>query len=251
MSRTAAKKAKSKKPAAKSRKKNSAPSRRWRLVLRWLTRGALAVAVFLVFWIALYRFVNPPITPYMLAERYRYGDLRKDWVDLEDIAPSMARSVVAAEDANFCLHWGFDMSAIRNALEEGANRGASTISQQVVKNTFLWHGRSWPRKALEALMTPVMEALWPKRRIIEVYLNVIEFDQTVFGVGAASQWYFGVDAADLSDRQAAALAVVLPDPKNRSAKKPTKFLRSRARHAIDGAATIKRDGRSACFDPEN
>ena len=251
MSRTAAKKPKSKKPATKSRKAKRASSSRWRVALRWIGRGALAVAVFLVLWIALYRFVDPPITPYMLAERYRHGELRKDWVDLEDIAPSMARSVVAAEDANFCLHWGFDMAAIRDALEEGANRGASTISQQVVKNTFLWHGRSWPRKALEALMTPVMEALWPKRRIIEVYLNVIEFDKTVFGVGAASQWYFGVDAADLSYRQAAALAVVLPDPKNRSAKNPTKFLRSQARRALDGAATIKRDGRSACFDPES
>lgn len=250
MSRTAAKKRKSKKPATKNRKEKRAPTSRWRLALRWMTRGALAVAVLLVLWIALYRFVNPPITPYMLAERYRHGELHKDWVDLEDIAPAMARSVVAAEDANFCLHWGFDMEAIRDALEEGANRGASTISQQVVKNTFLWHGRSWPRKALEALMTPLMEALWPKRRIIEVYLNVIEFDKGVFGVGAASKWYFGVDAADLSNRQAAALAVVLPDPKGRSAKKPTKFLQSRARRAADGAATIKQDGRSACFDSQ-
>jgi len=248
MSRTAAKKGKSKKPASKSRKVKRAPSSRWRAVLRWSGRAALALAAFLFLWIALYRFVNPPITPYMLAERYRHGELQKDWTDLEDIAPAMARSVVAAEDANFCLHWGFDMDAIRGALEEGANRGASTISQQVVKNTFLWQGRSWPRKALEALMTPVMEALWPKRRIIEVYLNVIEFDKGVFGVGAASNWYFGVGAGDLSGRQAAALAVVLPDPKGRSAKKPTKYLKSRARRASDGAATIKQDGRAACFE---
>lgn len=248
MSRTATKKTKSKKPAAKSRKTKSVPKGQLRVILRWSGRAALAIAVFLVLWISLYRFVNPPTTPYILAERYRHGELQKDWVDLEDIAPAMARSVVAAEDANFCLHWGFDMEAIRDALEEGANRGASTISQQVVKNTFLWQGRSWPRKALEALMTPIMEALWPKRRIIEVYLNVIEFDKGVFGVGAASHWYFGVDAAKLSGRQSAALAVVLPDPKNRSAKNPTRFLRSRANRVADGAETIRRDGRSECFD---
>ena len=103
----------------------------------------------------------------------------------------MARSVVAAEDANYCLHWGFDMGAIREALEDGAARGASTISQQTVKNTFLWQGRSWFRKALEALLTPVVELVWTKRRLLEVYLNVIEFDEGVFGVEAAAQSYFG------------------------------------------------------------
>ena len=104
----------------------------------------------------------------------------------------MGRSAVAAEDANFCLHWGFDMAAIREAVEEGGTRGASTISQQVVKNVFLWHGRSWVRKAMEAVMTPVVELVWTKRRILEVYLNVAEFDEGVFGVQAAAQHYFGV-----------------------------------------------------------
>ncbi len=131
----------------------------------------------------------------------------------------MARSVVAAEDANFCLHWGFDMAAIRKAIDEGGNRGASTISQQVVKNVFLWHGRSWLRKAMEAAITPVVELVWSKRRILEVYLNVAEFDTGVFGVQAAAQHYFGVSAADLSAVQAARLAAVLPDPKGRDARR--------------------------------
>ncbi len=111
---------------------------------------------------------------------------------LEEVAPVMARSVVAAEDANFCNHWGFDLAAIKRAIAEGSNRGASTLSQQTVKNVYLWHGRTWLRKALEAGITPLVETVWTKRRIIEVYLNVAEFDEGVFGVDAAAQHYFGV-----------------------------------------------------------
>jgi monofunctional biosynthetic peptidoglycan transglycosylase len=136
------------------------------------------------------------------------------------------------------------MGAIRLALEEGANRGASTISQQVVKNVFLWHGRSWLRKALEAVLTPVMEATWSKQRILEVYLNVAELDEGVFGVGAAGPWYFGTDAGDLSAAQAARLAAVLPAPKVRSAREPSR----RSRAIADGAALIRADGRAACFE---
>ena len=159
----------------------------------------------------------------------------------------MARSAVAAEDANFCLHWGLDLTAIRAALDQGGTRGASTISQQVVKNVFLWQGRSWLRKALEAGLTPVMEALWSKRRVLEVYLNIAEFDEGVFGVEAAAQHYFGVSAADLSDLQAARLAAVLPDPKGRSASDPGPLVRQRTGQIIDGAATIAADGRDDCF----
>ncbi|MFZ1727593.1 MAG: transglycosylase domain-containing protein, partial [Albidovulum sp.] len=134
----------------------------------------MAVAVFFPALILLYAFVNPPTNYYILSESYRLGGVARDWVDLEDMAPDMARSVVAAEDANFCLHWGFDIKAIKAALEEGANRGASTVTQQVVKNVFLWQGRSWLRKAMEAVLTPVVELVWTKRRIVEVYLNVAE-----------------------------------------------------------------------------
>ena len=159
----------------------------------------------------------------------------------------MARSAVAAEDANFCEHWGLDLNAIRLAMTDGSGRGGSTISQQVVKNVYLWHGRSYVRKALEALMTPVVEAVWSKRRILEVYLNVAEFDEGVFGVEAAAQHYFGVSAAALTATQASRLAAILPDPKGRSASSPSDFVVRRARTIADGAATIRADGRAACF----
>lgn len=228
----------------------AAPRRRFRpfrWLFRWIMRlffGAIAIVLLAVIAVAA---IDPPITPYMYQERQRLGEIRSDWVDLDEIAPVMARSAVAAEDANFCEHWGLDLDAIRQAMEDGAVRGASTISQQTVKNVYLWHGRSYLRKAVEALLTPVVEAVWSKRRILEVYLNVAEFDEGVFGVQAAARHYFGVDASELSAVQAARLAAVLPNPKERSASNPTSFVRSRATSIADGAATILADGRAACF----
>jgi monofunctional biosynthetic peptidoglycan transglycosylase len=166
---------------------------------------------------------------------------------MDEISIHLQRAAVAAEDANFCLHWGFDMNAIRAAIAEGAARGGSTISQQTVKNAFLWHGRSWARKALEAAITPVMEALWPKRRVLEVYLNIAEFDEGIFGAEAAARHHFGVSAADLTEVQAARLAAVLPAPQSRSASTPSQFVRDRAAAIRDGAATIRADGRDDCF----
>lgn len=214
----------------------------------WGWRALLAAVVAVILIVGLFAFVNPPTTIYMLQESSRLDGIRREWRDFEDISPNMPRAIVAAEDANFCNHWGFDMDAIRTALEEGANRGASTISQQTVKNVFLWHGRNYLRKAMEAALTPVMEAFWSKRRVLEVYMNIAEFDEGVFGVAAAAPWYFGVDAKDLTARQAAALAAVLPNPKERSAKNPTEFLQKRARQINAGAETIRRDGRAACFE---
>lgn len=205
--------------------------------------GALILIAILLFAV-----INPPTTPYMFSEGRRMGGVDQQWVDWEEISPVMARSVVAAEDANYCLHWGFDMAAIRQALDKGGKRGASTISQQVVKNVYLWQGRSWFRKALEAVMTPVLEAVWTKRRILEVYLNVAEFDEGVFGVEAAARTYFRVGPGKLTPIQAARLAAVLPDPKGRSASNPTAFLRKRSGSIKDGAATILADGRAACFE---
>jgi len=218
-----------------------------RFVMRWLLRGfAICVGIAVVLTL-LFAVIDPPTSIYMLSERSRLGPLDRDWVPIEDIASVMARSAVAAEDANFCLHWGLDLKAIEAALDAGANRGASTISQQVIKNVFLWHGRSWVRKSAEALWTPLSEIIWTKRRILELYLNVAEFDTGVFGVQAAARKYFGVDASDLSALQAARLAAVLPDPKNRDAANPTSYLRRRTSSIMDGAATIAADGRAGCF----
>lgn len=198
--------------------------------------------------ILLFSVVPPPINAYQLHEYFRLGHLDRQWVPMERIAPVMRRSAVAAEDANFCNHWGFDMAAIRQAIDEGSKRGASTISQQVVKNVFLWQGHSWPRKALEAMLTPVVELVWSKRRVLEIYLNVAEFGEGIFGVQAAARHYFGVDAADLTAVQAARLAAVLPDPKRRNPAKPSSFVRRRAQAIAGGAGTIEADGRAGCFD---
>lgn len=231
------------------RKSPKTPAPRGRIgVVRLLARAVLAVVSLILLAVVLFAVLNPPTTPYMFAEGRRLGGVDQIWTPLESIAPVMARSAVAAEDANFCLHWGLDLGAIRAALDAGGAGGASTISQQTVKNVYLWHGRSWLRKAIEAALTPVVEAIWTKRRILEVYLNIAEFDAGVFGVGAAAQHYFGVDAADLTSLQAARLAAVLPDPKGRSASDPGPVVRRRASQIIDGAATIQADGRDDCFD---
>lgn len=218
-----------------------------RRVLRWLFLGVAGVVLLVVIWIGAYRFINPPGGLYMWGESGRLGGITRVWVDFDAVAPVMARSVVAAEDVNFCRHWGFDIEAIREALGEGSARGASTLTQQVVKNVFLWHGRSWLRKALEAALTPLVEVLWSKERILEVYLNVAEFDEGVFGVQAAAQHSFARDARDLTATQAARLAAVLPAPQTRDAARPDEFTRRRAAAIADGAATIARDDRSACF----
>jgi monofunctional biosynthetic peptidoglycan transglycosylase len=234
---------------ARSRRKPQQPGlRRAIATLRRQVRRVVLLAVLLVAaWVGAYGLLPVPTTPYILSERIRLGQIERDWVPMEEISVHLQRAAVAAEDANFCLHWGFDMEAIRLAIAEGAARGGSTISQQTVKNAFLWHGRSWVRKALEAGITPVMEALWPKRRILEVYLNVAEFDEGVFGTEAAARHHFGVPAADLTETQAARLAAVLPAPQSRSASNPSQFVRTRAAAIRDGAATIRADGRDDCF----
>ena len=224
--------------------------RRFRLG-RWLTgwawylgiRAALAAFVLVV----LFALFNPPTTLTIIQNARDYPIQNREWARLDEIAPVMARSVVAAEDANFCLHWGFDMKAIRLAIAEGGNRGASTLSQQTVKNVFLWHGRSWLRKAAEGVLTPVVELVWTKRRILHVYMNVAEFGEGVFGVEAAAQHWFGVSAADLTPTQAARLAAVLPDPKTRNPANPGPLVRRRTASILSGAETIAADGRASCF----
>lgn len=247
MAKNAARKSSSsKKKKAKAGTKHSFQPLAW--LKRWAMRLGLALIAFFVALVMLYSVVNPPVTHTIWTEWRRLGSVDREWVPMEEIAPVVARSVVAAEDANFCLHWGFDVNAIRAALEDGGSRGASTLSQQVVKNVFLWQGRSWVRKALETGITPLVELVWSKERIIEVYLNVAEMDEGVFGVAAAGRHYFGVDPDQLSGLQAARIAAVLPNPKGRSASNPSVRLRKRTAAIMDGAATIRADGRSACFE---
>ena len=238
---------------ARSKKKTADPNpegrrrRPFQFVLKWIARGVLGVLLIAVILTVFVAVINPPTTPYMMSESRRLGGIDREWVPMERIAPVMARSAVAAEDANFCLHWGLDVKAIQAAVDAGSGRGASTISQQVVKNVFLWQGRSWLRKSSEAFWTPLSEIIWSKRRILELYLNVAEFDEGVFGVQAAARQYFGVDAANLNAVQAARLAAILPDPKQRNAANPTNSLRRRSASIVDGAATIAADGRADCF----
>jgi monofunctional biosynthetic peptidoglycan transglycosylase len=246
-------KAKSKtKVAAKRRRNKTTAFPSWFNPLRWagfvLLRGTAIFIILVAAMVLVYAVINPPTTHTIWSEGRRLGTVDREWVPIEEIAPVMARSVVAAEDANFCLHWGFDVQAIRAAMEGGGARGGSTITQQVVKNVFLWQGRSWIRKALEAAITPVVEAVWSKRRIIEVYLNVAEMGEGVFGVEAAARQYFNTGPETLSPRQAALLAAVIPSPKTRSAATPTSYIKRRAASIMDGAATIRADGRSACFE---
>lgn len=214
-------------------------------IQRALWRGLMWAAVITLALVALFAVLNPPTTHTILTDPSATYDRR--WVALDGIAPVMARSVVAAEDANFCTHWGFDMAEIRKVIQTGSGRGASTLSQQVVKNVYLWQGRSWARKALEAALTPVVEAVWTKQRILEVYLNVAEFGPGIYGIDAAAREIWGTTPDRLTARQAARLAAVLPNPKERDAANPDAATRRRAAQIIDGAATIAADGRDGCF----
>ena len=227
-------------------------ARRARRLARKLWRGLLRVAAVLavaalVLTLA-FRWINPPVTWLMLTERLRLGAIERDWVPLGAMSDYLPLSAVAAEDANFCLHWGFDIAGIRAAMADSERRrGGSSISQQVAKNVFLWPARSWLRKGLETGFTLLIETLWPKRRILEVYLNVAEFDEGVFGVEAAAQRYWGMSAADLGPQRSARLMAVLPDPKRRSPAAGTRFIASRGGAVEKGAATIREDGRASCF----
>lgn len=208
--------------------------------LGWLAWRLVILALLLVLAFAVF---NPPTTWTIISASRDYPIHERRWTRIEDIAPVMLRSVVAAEDANFCTHWGFDMQEIRRVVASGRSGGASTLSQQVVKNVYLWQGRSWLRKALEAGMTPMVEVIWTKRRILEVYLNVAEFGPGIFGIHAAAAHHFGTTPDRLTPIQSARLAAILPAPKQRQPQGPSR----RSRAIADGAATIAKDGRDACF----
>lgn len=219
-------------------------------VRRWVLRGVLICVLAVVALVLLFSVVRPPPGYFMLSEAIRLGGYERDWTSIEDFSQVMAASVVAAEDANFCLHNGIDFDALRDAIDEGGARGASTLTQQVAKNVYLWHGRSYLRKGLEAGFALLINLFWTKERVVEVYLNVAEFDEGVFGAAAAAKHYFGVAPNNITRLQAARLAAILPDPKNRSASRPSDFVRKRTRAIISGAETILADGRADCFTQE-
>lgn len=190
----------------------------------------------------LYRFVDPPITPLMLLRLLQGEGLSHRPVSLSQISPHLTKAVIAAEDNLFCTHYGFDTGAIRDEIDEWLDgerpRGASTITMQTAKNILLWPGRDLVRKGLEAWLTPQVELLWSKRRIIEVYLNVIEFGPGVYGAEAASRRYFGKPAAALSPREAALLAAVLPNPLERRVIDPQPRVQRRASRILSRAQRL-------------
>ena len=200
--------------------------------------------------ILLYRFVPPPVTPLMLIRAAQGEPIRRDWVPLSRIAPDLPRAVIASEDTRFCWHHGFDWVEIDKAVEayrDGARlRGASTISQQLARNLFLWPGGSYPRKAAEAYITVLLEALLSKRRILELYLNVVEWGPGVYGAEASARAHFGRPAAQLSRRQAALLAAVLPAPLEWRPDHPTRFLEERADTILARMPEVAVPGRNGC-----
>ena len=210
-----------------------------RLIKRFVLRLLLACAVLWGGGIALFSFVPVPFSAVMLERQvgaWLSGDFHylahSDWVDMDEISPWMGLAVIAAEDQKFPEHWGFDVTAIEKALahnerNENRIRGASTLSQQTAKNLFLWDGRSWLRKGLEAGLTVGIETVWSKKRILTVYLNIAEFGEGKFGVEAASQRYFHKPASKLTASEAALLAAVLPNPIRFRADAPSGYVRSR------------------------
>lgn len=231
--------------------------RRRRSRWHWVWRLPLLLVMLTVLQVAVLRFVDPPTSAFMLArtaEAWGEGDWSHrnahEWRDLAEISPQLPLAVIASEDQRFPDHRGFDMEAIEKAMARnergGRLRGGSTISQQTAKNLFLWSGRSWLRKGIEAWYTVLIEAMWPKRRIIEVYVNIAEFGDGVYGAQAAAQAYFGVDAARLEPAQAARLAAVLPSPRRYSAARPGPYVQRRTgaiqrqMRNLGGAAYLER-----------
>lgn len=203
---------------------------------RWRRRAwlvGLALLLLPTALLALYRFVPPPVTPLMLLRLAQGEGLTKDWVPLDSIAPTLREAVVASEDNRFCEHGGVEWGLLRDQLRRAADgeraRGASTVSMQTTKNVLLWPGRDPVRKLIEAALTPQLELLWGKRRIMEVYLNVAELGPGLYGAEAAARRFFGKPARALTRREAALIAAVLPNPRVWSPAKPTRYIQARAR----------------------
>ena len=221
-------------------------------LFRWL---AVLVVVFGVIGpvavVAIYRFVPPPLTWLMVQRAFEGHGFDRRWVPLRRISPQLVRSVIGAEDSRFCQHHGFDWGAIQKAMAHnearpGRIRGGSTISQQTAKNVFLWPHRDWARKGLESWFTVLIEAIWGKPRIMEVYLNSIEWGPGVYGAEAAAQANFHVSAAQLSPAKAARLAAIIPKPLAWKAARPGPYVKRRGGRIAAAAGTVRRDGLADC-----
>ncbi len=212
--------------------------------------AGLGFVLFSVVWVGLYRFVPPPITWTMLGDATAGNGVAKEWMGLDRMDPDMARAVIAGEDARFCSHNGFDWRGIASAAYHNAQggriRGGSTVSQQTAKNVFLFQGGGYVRKAFEAYFTVLIETLWGKRRIMEVYLNVAETGIGTYGANAGAERYFGHDASHLSAVEAGRIAAVLPLPKKRAAIAPHGFVRRHGDRLARYVGVVRRSGLDAC-----
>src|SRR5687767_5794675 len=217
----------------------------------WIVKAILAFLLISVGWVLLYRFVNPPLTFTQVGDLVAGNGARREWMAIERIDRDMVRAVIGGEDSKYCSHRGFDRQAIEAAMRRNARggsviRGGSTISQQTAKNVFLWQGGGYFRKGLEAWFTLLVENLWSKRRIMEVYLNVAETGIGTYGVNAGAQRYFGHDAASLSANEAARIAAIFPLPKRREAIAPTGFTRRYGNMIAARMGVVRRDRLDAC-----
>jgi monofunctional biosynthetic peptidoglycan transglycosylase len=219
-------------------------------IIGWIVKLILAFFIISVLWVLAYRFVNPPMTVTMLGDIFAGRGATRDWMPISRIDRDMVRASIAAEDSKFCTHRGFDVEAIEDAMKRNASggriRGGSTISQQTAKNAFLWQGGGYARKGLEAWFTFLVEHLWGKRRIMEVYLNLAETGIGTYGVNAGSERYFGHDASAMSATEAARMAAVLPLPKERAAIAPKGFTRRYGNTIAARIPVVANGGLDAC-----
>jgi monofunctional biosynthetic peptidoglycan transglycosylase len=215
-------------------------------LFRWLLLAGSVATILSVLLILPLRWSDPPTTAFMLRDRMAGAQIEQRWLPLAQLGDALPIAVVASEDQKFPTHHGFDLQSMQEALADGAGRGASTISQQTIKNLFLWPGRSWVRKAIEAWLTVVMEALLPKRRILEIYLNIAQFGPGLYGVAAATEHYFGRPPDRISLAEAARLATVLPSPSKIDPRHQSEHVDRRAAWILDqvrglgGAAYLDR-----------
>ena len=215
--------------------------------IKWSLRFVLFFFSLIFIILLLTKWINPPITTVILSESISLDQkVNQEWRTIDKIGKNVILTVLASEDSNFCTHYGFDFNEIFRAKEKGFSRGASTNSQQVSKNLILWRERSWFRKGLEALITIMIETLWSKKRILEIYLNIAETGNGYFGIQAISNSLFKKNSYDLTLKEASYIAVTLPNPKKRNAKKLSINLKKRAESVRNGANTLRLDGRASC-----